>query len=254
MSSPTIALQLYTVRDFANQDLPGTLSQVKDMGYDAVELAGMYGLDASAFKQLLDEAGLKAISAHVPISAFEADTKGTAAQYKALGCQLISIPSLNLAALPSGESYEAAKAAIIKAAAECAKQGIILVYHNHDFEFKALPCGSFILDAFFADIPPDALQAQLDTGWVAAAGQDPVAYIRKYAGRCPSVHLKDIVKAGDKFEDRPVGQGIQDMPAITKAAVETGASIMVVELDEAVGITSLEAARQSREYLKALNY
>jgi len=254
MSKPIVALQLYTVRDFANKDLPGTLSLVKAMGYDAVELAGTYGLDTAAFKKQLDDIGLKAVSAHVGMAAFEADTAGTVAQYKALGCELVSIPSLNMEQLPGGECFEATKSLMIKVATLCKEQGMMLGYHNHAYEFKALPCGSYVLDALFNATTPDVLQAQVDTGWVLAAGQDPVSYVKKYAGRCPSVHLKDIIKVDDKFEDRPVGQGSQDIPAVTKAAKEAGADIMVVELDQAVGMTSLEAAKQSREYLKTLGY
>jgi len=270
MSNPIVALQLYTVRDVTSNDLPNTLKQVKAMGYDYVELAGTYDLEAADFKQLLDEIGLKAISAHVPIQAFEADAAGTVATYKTLGCKVAAIPWAHPDTLPGGPDFEKTKATITKAAALCKENDMILAYHNHDFEFKALPCGTFVLDALFAETS-DVLQAQLDTGWVKAAGQCPVAYIKKYAGRCPAIHLKDITHAQTdktvellntdamlesraKYEDRPVGQGILDVPAITKAAVEAGAYILVVELDEAVGIASLEAAKQSREYLKTLGY
>jgi len=272
MTKPTVALQLYTVRDFATKDLPGTLSKVKAMGYDAVELAGMYGLEPGAFKQQLDAAGLKAVSAHVPFKAFEEDMDGTVAVYNALGCKVLGIPHLSPEDLPGGPNFENSKAVIQKAAALCKEQGMILAYHNHDFEFETLPCGTFVLDALFAETPADQLQAQLDTGWVTVAGQDPVSYIQKYTGRCPAVHLKDVIsvdgagktvellgsanklESGAKYEDRPVGQGLQDMPAVTKAAVEAGAFILVAELDAAVGMTSLEAAKQSRDYLKSLGY
>jgi len=272
MTKPTVALQLYTVRDFTEKDLPGTLSKVKAMGYDAVELAGTYGLETAAFKQQLDTAGLKAPSAHVPFSAFAEDMEGTVAMYKALGCKVLSIPHLSLEDLPGGPNFEKSKEVIQKAAALCKAQGLILAYHNHAFEFETLPCGAFVLDALFDKIPADQLQAQIDTGWVTVAGLDPVPYINKYSGRCPTVHLKDVVQvdnagktvellgsankleSGAKYEDRPVGQGVQNMPAVTKAAVEAGAFILVVELDEAVGMTSLEAAKQSVEYLKSLGY
>jgi len=272
MTKPTVALQLYTVRDAASKDLPGTLAQVKAMGYDAVELAGTYGLETAVFKQMLDDAGLKAPSAHVPIQALETDTAGTIAAYKALGCKVLGIPHMSLETLPGGPEFAKYKALILKAAALCKEQGLTLAYHNHDFEFNTLPCGTYVLDALFSEIPANELQAQIDTGWVTVAGLDPVSYIGKYTGRCPAVHLKDVVQvdnagktvellgsadkleSGGKYEDRPVGQGIQDMPAVTKAAVNAGAYILVVELDEAVGMTSLEAAKQSREYLKSLGY
>lgn len=275
MSKPTVALQLYTIRDFITHDVPGILNQVKAMGYDAVELSSTYDYDTADLRQILDNTGLKAISAHVAIRDFESDAAGTAAKFKALGCKIIVIPWLGLESLPGGPGFGKTKALITEAAAMCKKHDMMLAYHNHDFELtNTLPCGNFVLDALFDSISPEVLQAQLDTGWVTTAGQDPEAYIKKYAGRCPAIHLKDVVKAGDdtakaavellgsdtnlevgaKYEDRPVGQGIQDMPAVTKSAVDTGVQIMVVELDEAVGMTSLEAARQSREYLRSLGY
>ncbi len=38
-----VAIQVYSVRDFAEKDLKGTLQALKDMGYDGVEFAGLYG-------------------------------------------------------------------------------------------------------------------------------------------------------------------------------------------------------------------
>jgi len=272
MTKPTVSLQLYTIRDFAEKDLPGTLSQVKAMGYEAVELAGMYGLETAVLKQHLDTAGLKALSAHVPFHAFDEDAEGTVAAYKALGCKVLAIPHMSLEDLPGGPRFEKSRAVIKKAAVLCKDQGLILAYHNHDFEFETLPCGTYVLDALFNEFPGDVLQAQIDTGWVTVAGLDAASYVEKYSGRCPTVHLKDVVQvdnagktvellgseskleSGGKYEDRPVGQGIQDMPAVTKAAVNAGAFILVVELDEAVGMTSMEAAKQSIEYLKSLGY
>ncbi|MCL2404799.1 MAG: sugar phosphate isomerase/epimerase [Defluviitaleaceae bacterium] len=255
MTKPIVALQLYTVRDAAHEDLPKTLNQIKTMGYDAVELAGTYDLATEVLKKHLDDAGLEAVSAHVPYGAFEADAAGTVAKYKALGCRLISIPSLSLEALPGGKDFDTTKAVMVKTAALCKDHGLMLGYHNHAYEFKTLPCGSYVLDALFNTIDIDTgVYAQIDTGWVLAAGKDPVSYVKQYTGRCPSVHLKDIINVGDRFEDRPVGQGSQDIPAVMQAAEETGAYIMVVELDEAVGMTPLEAAKQSREYLLSIGY
>ena len=252
MSKPVVALQLYTVRDFAEKDLPSTLSQIKAMGYDAVELAGTYGLETAAFKKHLDDAGLEAVSAHVGFTDLGFDEKID--MHKTLGCRLISIPALPKEFLPDGISFDTTKAALPKIAAKLRALGMNLAYHNHAYEFETMLDGTFVLDALFDAIPSDVLLAQIDAGWVTAAGQDPARYIQKYAGRCPSVHLKDIVKMGDQFEDRPVGQGMLDMPAVIKSAIQAGASILVVELDEAVGMTSLEAARQSREYLLTLGY
>jgi len=220
------------------------------MGYNAVELAGMYGLSPAVLKAMLDETGLEAFSAHIPFANFESDMQGTIAAYKTLGCQFAGIPYLNQTQLPGRENWANVHKILTKAATLCKEANMPLMYHNHAFEFEKLQNGDYILDEIFNTIPE--IKAELDTGWVTAAGKCPVAYIQKYAGRCPVVHLKDTVKTDDGFEDRPVGKGSQDMKAIIKTATECGAVGFVVELDRAVGLTSLEAAQESLEYLKTI--
>jgi len=250
MSKPVVALQLYTVRDFTEKDLVGTLAEVKNMGFDYVELAGTYGKTAAELRPLLDAAGLTAISAHVGLDAFEKDMNGTVETYKSLGCKYIGIPYLGKDRLPGGENWAATKESFQKTLAACKAAGITLMYHNHAHEFDKLPNGDYINDALFAELPE--VETEIDTGWVHAVDLCPAEYITKYAGRCPIVHLKDTDK--NAKEDRPTGQGTQDMPAITKAAVAGGAKVLVVELDNAVGITSMEAAKQGVEYLKSLGF
>ena len=252
MSVPVVSLQLYTVRDFTQSDVKGTLMKVKEMGYDAVELAGTYGMKAVEFKAVLDEIGLVAYSAHAPIEGFVADAAGTVADYKTLGCKVIAVPYLSTEHLPGGNEYAKTKETLTQAGKLCADAGIVFAYHNHAFEFEKTESGVFILDQFFTDLPH--IQAQLDVGWITAAGQNPAEYIMKYAGRCPLIHLKDTIPVSGGFEDRPVGQGSQDIPGSVNAAIKAGAAGFVVELDESVGITSLEAAKLSREYLKSLGY
>ena len=65
MSFP-VAVQVYSVREDAAADLLGTLKKIKEMGYDGVEFAGLYGNAPEDVKRMCDEVGLVPISAHVP--------------------------------------------------------------------------------------------------------------------------------------------------------------------------------------------
>ena len=55
MSRLPVALQVYSVRDEAENDFRSTMRKVKEIGYDGVELAGLYGLAPSEVKSVLDE-------------------------------------------------------------------------------------------------------------------------------------------------------------------------------------------------------
>jgi sugar phosphate isomerase/epimerase len=253
MEKPFVGLQLYTIRDVANKDAASALQQVKKMGYDFVELAGIYDLDFPQMKELLDNTGLKAASAHVQFAALKENMQEVISAYKSLGCDYIVIPQLESELLPGGSEYNEVLPLLEKFCTICKSEGVTAAYHNHAHEFDILADGEFKLDTLMGDVP--GLTAQLDTGWIKAAGQDPSAYIKKYAGRCPIIHFKDtIVGSYNGYEDRPVGKGSQNIPEIIATALAAGAKGFIVELDKPVGQTSLSAAAESRDYLKSLGY
>lgn len=269
-----IAIQLYSVRDDMEKDPAGTLKKIKEMGYDGVELAGTYGHSPEDFAAMVKDAGLVAISAHVPYQELSKDPEGVLAGYKTIGCRYVAIPYLEEENRISGAKYEETLENIRAIAAAANKLGITLLYHNHDFEFEVVD-GEFALDILYKTIPADLLQTEVDTCWVKVAGQDPAAYVRKYTGRAPIVHLKDFFMSGGKagklydligledeaeapveethFEFRPVGSGMQDFPAILAAAKDAGAGWVVVEQDMPTpGTTPMECAQTSLRYLRSL--
>ncbi len=267
-----IGYQLYSARDQAARDLRGTLNAIARMGYDGVELAGLYGKAPNDVRAMLDAAGLAAISSHVPLESIEADACKVIEDSKLLGCQFIAIPFLPEAGRPGAPGFAGTLRRIIEFGSLCADSGIQLLYHNHDFEFVTVS-GEFALDFLYDCMPTRILMTELDTCWVRYAGQDPADYIRKYAKRCPVVHLKDYVGdnlggpapyalispdggatggVGIQFEFKPVGYGCQDIPSIVRAAVESDAQWFIVEQDQSVGRTPLEAAKLSIDYLKRI--
>lgn len=262
-----IALQIYSVRDAAEKDFVGTMRQVKAMGYDGVELAGLYGMgSAVACKKVLDEIGLEPVSAHIGFDVLEDDAKLD--DYAATGMKFAAIPWLE--APKNSEELEQVITRIRRAGKRCQERGIQLLYHNHDFEFQKIN-GQYILDAYYSAISADLLQTELDVCWVNVGGEDPAAYLRKYSGRAPIVHLKDFVgsktknmyaligtdaakeEATEQFAFRPVGYGKQNVPAILEAATDAGAGWIIVEQDSpSMDKSSLECADMSIRYLKSI--
>lgn len=45
-----IAVQVYSVREEAERDFAGTMKKLGEMGYDGVELAGLYGKSAEEIR------------------------------------------------------------------------------------------------------------------------------------------------------------------------------------------------------------
>lgn len=268
-----VALQLYTVRDNVAEDFVGTLVKVKEMGYDGVEFAGLYDHSPAQIKHWCDSVGLVPLSAHVPFDEMVQDIDKVIADYKAIGCEYIVVPYVSEECHPDGENFYKMIEDIKTWGKKAHEAGLTLLYHNHDFEFKKLDNGQCGLDYMYENVPAEYLQTELDQCWVKYAGYDPVEYLQKYSGRSPVVHLKDFYKEGEQegdpyaligiddgeekkntaFEFRPVGYGVQDIPAIIEAAKAAGSKWLVVEQDQpSMGKTPLECAETSMEYLKSL--
>ena len=268
-----IALQLYTVRGDMEQDFKGTLQKVKALGYDGVEFAGLFNNAPADINAMCKEIGLVPISAHVPLADMLADVDKVIADYKAIGCEYIVVPYVTEERRPGGDKFFQMVDEIRAIGEKCKAAGLTLLYHNHDFEFKKLESGEYGLDYLYANVPADLLQTELDQCWVKYSGLDPVEYLKKYTGRAPVVHLKDFhiegkqegdpyaliglneneTKKTSAFEFRPLGNGVQDIPAIIAAAKEAGSKWLVVEQDQpSMGKTPIECAATSMEYLKSI--
>ena len=269
MSKMKVGLQVYSIRDVAEKDFEGAMKAVKEMGYDGVELAGMYGIPATEIRQILDNVGLECISAHVSYGDLMSDIEGTVAAYNTVGAKFIALPYMNPEHRPTAPDFDKVLENIKKISDECKKYGIALLYHNHDFEFEKMPDGTYALDYLYKTAGLDVIKPEFDTCWVRVAGEDPVEYIKTYAGNCPVVHLKDFVgsksenmyaligidkeaSVTEEFRFRPVGYGVQDFPSIIKASVECGAGWVIVELENSYETPVLETATMSRDYIKSI--
>lgn len=265
-----IALQAYSVRDDMEKDFFGTLKKIRDMGYDGVEFAGLYGHAPEQIRQWCRELDLVPLSAHVPFTDMLAHPE-ILKDYAAIGCRYVAIPYLTEEYRPGAARFEEVIAGARKLGEAANALGMRLLYHNHDFEFVKVN-GEYALDILYETVPAELLATELDTCWVRVGGADPAAYVRKYAGRAPLVHLKDYVggkaenmyaligidnggKTADAnaFEFRPVGYGCQDFYKIMKAAEEAGSQWLVVEQDmPSMERTPLECAELSVNYVKTL--
>lgn len=251
LTPENIALQLYTVRYETATDFAGTLRRVADIGYPAVELAGYGGLPVKEVRAALDECGLRAVSAHIPVASFEARLDEALAEAVALGCNYVVVPFLP----PDrrDQKHAAEIAALLNMSGAAAKQaGLVLAYHNHDFEYRPLAGGvggETLFDYLIANTDPDLVAFELDVFWTRVAGVDPVTELQRLSGRVPLLHLKDYTGKTTAESAAPVGAGTLPWSEIVNAANAAGVVWGIVEQDypkDPLGdvATSLANARQ----------
>lgn len=249
MASLPFALQLYTIRDHMEKDIPGSLKRVKEIGYDHVELAGLGPYTAEEYSYFLADAGLTAISAHIGFKELTQDTTKAAEIAESLGLSFVIVPWLGGDLCPDAEAWKANIAAMNDAGSKLREVGISLCYHNHAHEFERID-DTYIFDLIFELTDPENLAAEIDSYWVKFGGVDPVATIKKYAGRCPLLHVKDM-EPEEPHSFTEMGRGMMDWKSIFAAARQADVRWYIVEQDICKR-DSFESARISAEFMRGI--
>jgi sugar phosphate isomerase/epimerase len=238
-----IGIQLYTLREQMAADLEGTLREVAAMGYEGVEFAGYFGWDAQKLLHLLDGIGLKAIGGHV--YNFQKRLDEEIRYLQDIRGEYIVWPSIPANERESEEDWQRIVSRFDALSSSIAQRGLQFVYHNHSFEFESRVDGTWAYDAL---LTPEAVQAEMDICWLQAAGQDASAYIRRYAGRVPLVHIKDYRMDGNRPLTVELGKGIVPLHEVILAAEESGVQWLIVEQDQSEQ-SAIASARNNLEWL-----
>jgi sugar phosphate isomerase/epimerase len=239
-----VALQVYSVRKDAGKDLAAVLEAVAKMGYEGVEFAGYYGHKPEAVRKMLDSNGLRCAGTHTGFGALKGDNlKKTVDLHKILGTKFIIVPG-GIGKGGTKEAWLEAAKQFSEIAGKLKGDGMMTGYHNHSHEFKKVDGGETLWDVFFSNTPTEVCH-QIDTGNCMGGGGDPVSFIKKYAGRTRTVHLKEHGGPGN------FGEGTCPWNDIF-AACETvgGTEWYIVEQESYKNRTPLEAVKQCMDYMK----
>jgi sugar phosphate isomerase/epimerase len=237
------SLQLYTLRNTLQNDLPGTIKKVADIGFTQVE---PYNFVATATElgAALKANGLTAPSGHAPLLSQDQDAIFAAA--KELGITTVIDPYLPAEHWQSAEDIQATAAKLNAAAKKGAEYGIRVGYHNHAWELESIIDGQTALEYFAGLLDPE-LVLEVDTYWVAVGGQDPVELLERLGDRVKFIHIKDGPLNTDTKAQLPAGQGKIAVWDVIAAA--TSLEVGVVEFDDYSG-DIFEGIAESLAYLQ----
>lgn len=247
MKKHQLAAQLYTLRDYIKtpEDVAKTLPKVREIGYEAIQVSGMGPIDEGELAKIAADNGLVICATHEAGSKICSEPEKVIERLKKLNCRYTAYPYPHTPYVSREVVLDTA--AKINAAAEVmAKEGITLCYHNHALEFERLD-GELILDTIYKNAP--ALQAEIDTFWIQAGGQNPVEWINRFPGRQPLLHLKEYGIVQNERRMFAVGSGNLDWKAIIAAGEKCGVEYFIVEQDDCYGVDPIEELRRSYNYI-----
>ncbi len=226
--------QLYSSRNFP--PVGETLKMLADLGYQAAEgFGGLYADQTSlaALAAGLRATGLKMPSGHFGLDQVE-DTPDWAIEVaQSLGMTQVIVPWISPDLRPKDAAgWRALGARLQKAGAPIVAAGLHFGWHNHDFEFVALPDGTIPQTALFEGGPD--LSWEMDVAWVVRGGADPLAWIEAHKDRIIAAHVKDIAPMGQNLSEdgwADVGHGIVPWGNIMPALRAIGVENFVMEHD-----------------------
>lgn len=227
-----IAYQLYSSRNFP--PLADQFPKLKAMGYDAIEpWLPAYEADPALFRRQLDDAGLLCFGFHMPLAGLVAEPERFIDIALTLGATYLIPPYVSAEERqPTADYWRGLGDKLARGADAVAKHGLQVAWHNHDFEFVALPDGTRPIDHIFQAGGAE-VKFEIDCGWITRAGADPAAELVRFADRIVAVQTKDTAPRGTAEDDgwTATGDGIIDWPSLVPLFRNTRADHIVTEHD-----------------------
>ena len=246
----------FTFRTQFQEDVPGTLDMIKEMGFTNIEFSNLFGETAESLRQKLDERGLVCTSYGVSYQALVNETERVAREAHTLGAKYVRVAWIPHEGEFSAEDVQRTAEDFNRAGKRLQEEGLYFCYHNHGFEFRPYRDGT-LFDYLVESTNPDYVSFQMDILWVAHPGADPVELLERYPDRFRLMHLKDLRKGvtGDfsgstpRENDVVLGTGQIDIPAVLRAAQNTNIEYFYIE-DESPDV--IERVPVSREFILSI--
>lgn len=234
-----LGIQLYTVRESISQNLEKTLENLANLGFTQIEIYGydgkFFGKSRTEFQTILKNVGLEVISSHHTTGIVH-NEKGTllngweksVEDLHYIGAKYM-VCSYLFEEERTAENYRKLPDLLNKSGEITNLANVDFAYHNHDFEFERFDSTKTIYDFILDNTSPSLVKMELDLYWITKAGFDPLVYFKKYPGRFPLWHVKDMKDGTKDFSE--IGNGIIDFKRIFDERKLAGLKYWFLEQD-----------------------
>lgn len=242
-----LGVQLYTFRTEMASDPMGTLEKIAGIGIKKIETARSnkghyYGIAPAEMKKACQGLGMELVSGHVHL-----DDQWDQTMEEAL---LSGQEYLICSSMPSSgqtvDNYKSVAEAFNKAGESCQKLGLKFGYHNHEYEFEEEQ-GQVLYDVLLENTDAGLVHMELDLGWVIVGGKDPLDYFKRYPGRFPLWHLKDMDM--QQKQSTEFGKGGLDIPLMMAHQKESGVVHIFIEQEEYAS-SPIESMKHNMAFMK----
>lgn len=229
----------------------GTLKKAVEFGFTELEGGSNYAHSPQEFVSFCKEIGIKPIASGTDLVQMMKEPQKLFDQQNELGMEYIVCywPWIGGGPFMLDDCKKSADM-LNELGAKAKQNGLKFLWHNHDKEFHEMEDG-MPFDYLMKNTDPKSVNCEMDIYWIKKGGGNPLAMLKKYKGRFPILHVKDMAEGPEQDFMCP-GSGIIDFVPIFKEAKKQSIEHYIVERDnEPDGIGCLQS---SAEFLKNLRF
>ena len=230
-------------------DWKAVLKKAASYGYTEIETGNYLGDSAENYLAFLKETGLNLVAGGFEFKASEEEFNKSLALLKSLKVKYAVVywPWFTGGPFTLEDCRKSAERLNYLGKA-CKDNGLVLCWHNHNKEFAQMETG-LPFDYLMNNTDKNLVFCELDLYWVKKGGGDPLDVMKKYRGRFPILHVKDMAP-GDATDFECPGSGIIDFPTLFSEAEKQGIKHYMVERDNVPdGLACLKSAGGYLKYL-----
>lgn len=253
------AIQQFMLGTVLNNEVQArtTLQGIKRAGYDGVELCSfmihptglMVRLMTKAagmptgnggkmdWYALMKDSGLSVVGLHSDLGSVERDPAAIAAEAKNFGTDKVVITGMYRFAYGDEAAMHDLASRLNKAGETLAKDGVQLLYHNHNCELLKVNATQTAYDILLEETDPAAVNFEFDSYWFTEGGADALEIMQKLGPRMKLWHINDRGSRQDgpamtpilRTDSMELGTGNMPLEAMAEQAKANGIEAVILE-------------------------
>ena len=279
---PIKAVQQFMLGTVMNKEAQAadTMRKMKEAGYNGIELCGfmihpsgmMVRLMTRAagmpvgnggkldWLRLVKDSELKVVSIHQDLGSVERDPGAVAQEAGRFGTDKIVITGMYRFAYSDKDAVRELAQRLNKAGDALRKEGVELLYHNHNCEFLKVAPNQSAYQLLLAETDPDAVNFEFDSYWCAECGANPLAVMNALGNRMKLWHINDRGTRQEgpcmtpilKSDSMELGCGAMPLAALTEKAKAAGVEAVILESHRNwIDKSPVKSFERSAEFLNA---
>ena len=234
-----------------------TLQRIKAAGYDGLELnrfmihpsslmvrlmtraAGMPTGNGGSldWHALVKESGLEVVSLHTDLGSLEREPEAVIEEARSFGTDKLVITGMYRFDYGDEAAVRELAQRLNKSGETVKKEGLRLLYHNHNVELLPVKAGLRAYDILIEDTDKSYVNFEFDSYWFTDGGADAKRWMKKLGSRMQLWHITDrgcrqngaAMTPILKQDSMELGTGNMDLDGLYELALENGVEAVVLE-------------------------